>query len=359
MRLLFDVLAATERSGGMRLHAREILDAWVQEFPRDELTVLSGRWGAEHLGDQARVQVWPSERIIGRAVGQLVIAPAIATIHRSEAIVSLSPIVSPFRGSRIGVCFQHDWRHKRNPSEFSRAQHVYRRLWELSASRADLNGCISEKAARETRALVPGARTAVFENGRDHARRWKSRAGEATGESIIVTFGHHNNKRPELVIGAVGLLKKRLPLSIKLVVLGASGEYRRELQQVAGSHGVSDLVDFPGYVDDDTYQEIISSASVVVMASTDEGFGLPVAEAQFLGIPAVVAAGSGMDEIFGDFALVADPEIDSFAESIGAALTSSDAPISEAHLHTWVDTVRATRNAIDIARSSHGRENRA
>lgn len=318
MRIVFDVLGSTERSGGMRLHSTEMIKAWTRLWPADEVTIVGPEWASSEFGSRAHVRVWPNESAVRRSLGQLFGSWRAARKSNADVLISLSPIVSPFYRGKT-VCFQHDWRHKLNPHEFPLVQRLYRRLWEISARHASFNACISRKAVEETSKFIPSAATVLIENGWDHARTWNVPASMEAG-GHLVTFGHHNNKRPELAIEALSQLRDAQGSSTRLVVLGARGEYMKELQTVADDLGVGDAVDFPGFVSDAEYQRIVSTAAAVVMPSTDEGFGLPVAEALFLGIPAIVTDDSGMPEIFGDAVASAAPDAVSLARVINDVL---------------------------------------
>lgn len=349
MKILFDALGSTERSGGMRLHSTELVRAWIEQFPGDDVLVISGAWAKMDLAPfGAKVTAWPNEGAIGRAAGQLIASPLLGAIRGVDAVVSLSPIVSPIVPRSRSVCFQHDWRHKRNPHEFPRFQRVYRWLWEWSAANAGVNICISEKTKQETLRFVPSAQVKVVENGRDHAHRWAATRAPVA-QPTILTFGHHNNKRPELVIEAFALVRSDLPVNTRLVVLGARGAYANDLYQRSATLGVQSLVDFPGFVSSQEYERLVSSASTIVMASSDEGFGLPVAEAQYFGIPAIVTSDSGMTEIFGDYPFSAEPDASSLGVSLVEALNAPEAVTSKgaASMWRWRDAAQSLRSHLE------------
>ncbi len=348
MRILFDALGSTEKSGGMRLHSTQVIESWSSLYPDDEVWIVGPAWVSERFGSLPNVTVveWRNESVVFRATGQILVSALVAAQRRVDYAISLSPLVSPLIARRKAICFQHDWRHKRNPWEFPFSQRLYRKLWELSAGRAKVNVCISSKAARETEEYVPGSRTVVIENGRDHARSWPPFVRK-DGRPRITTFGHHNNKRPELVIEAIGALKEKHGISAELTVLGARGAYAAELRDLACTRNVAENMQFPGFVSEPQYQEIVATSTVVVMASTDEGFGLPVAEAQFLGIPAVVTKDSGMGEIFGSYPFVAEPDGESLADAIAEAMATMESPRDRPHMMTWRDTAGQLRAVLE------------
>jgi glycosyltransferase involved in cell wall biosynthesis len=212
--------------------------------------------------------------------------------------------------------------------------------------------CISTKAESETLAISPRAKTVVIPNGFDDAASWPHK-GTSPIPGQITTFGHHNNKRPELMIKALPLIRAQIEAS--LTVLGAKDEYQKELRQLAFECGVSQHVDFPGFVSHDHYQRIISSSSLIALTSSDEGFGLPVAEAACLGIPALITSDSGMADIFGDYPTVASPDVTSIGEAAVLALlsgTSRGTADGSTLPQTWRESVIALRReAVKISGS--------
>lgn len=281
-----------------------------------------------------------------RAPGQLAITPLVGLLESVDAVISLSPIVSPvWRG--MSVCFMRDWRHIRRPDEFRAGQRLYRLLWKISARFARMTVCISEKAQNETRSAVPKARTICIPNGRDHARRRKRRRFRPVSEVVVVTFGHHNNKRPELVINAMAKLPPKLPRGWHLDILGATGRYRDSLAHLAAVRGVASKVRLPGFVDDTQYEEILSGADCIVLASSDEGFGLPLADAEYLGVPAVVTSDCGVADLFPD-AMQADPSDDSIAQAILACVERGRSDPASKPTWGWSDVVKSLRSHLVV-----------
>ncbi|MCQ1954393.1 glycosyltransferase [Arthrobacter sp. zg-Y238] len=356
MRIVFDISGATEMSGGMRLHATEIVRAWATRYPEDHITVFGTRWAADEFRDlhQVRVLKWSNEGIPLRFFGQIFVAPSVRRLLKADFLVSLSPIVSPLTAKRRGVCFQHDWRHIKNPDEFSKAKKVYRKLWTLSASRALVNACISEKTRDETLTIVPGSRTILVSNGGDHPSRWNT-VMEKEAEDLagsIVTFGHHNNKRPHLVIeGFARFLASNPESKAQLVVLGARGSLQERLESLASGLGITSRVVFPGFVSDTQYQNIVAQAVCIVLASSDEGYGLPMAEADYFGLPAIATSDSGLDSIFNNL-IVAEPTSSGLEIAIKQALTV-DTTSRAKTLPSWQDSASVLRRFLSTVALAH------
>jgi glycosyltransferase involved in cell wall biosynthesis len=103
-------------------------------------------------------------------------------------------------------------------------------------------------------------------------------------------------KRPAVAVDTLAALR-RLGVPASLVVAG-EGPLRPELVERARTAGVSDAVRFVGRVSEADKWRLYDSADVLLFASTLEGFGLVIAEAQSRGVPVIAAAGTATVEAF-------------------------------------------------------------
>ena len=85
-----------------------------------------------------------------------------------------------------------------------------------------------------------------------------------------------------------------------LMIAGVSGNVFRTIHL---SHE-AERVRFLGYVDDETLAGLYANASLFVLPSQDEGFGLPALEAMASGTPVIISDGGALPEVVGDAALI-------------------------------------------------------
>ncbi|UZJ24957.1 glycosyltransferase [Rhodococcus antarcticus] len=86
-----------------------------------------------------------------------------------------------------------------------------------------------------------------------------------------------------------------------------------------------DGVRWVGQADDETVLDLMIGARAVVVPSTYEGFGMPVAESMALGSPVVVLAGTAPAEVGGDAAFCAATGMaDDLAEAILGAVVARE-----------------------------------
>jgi glycosyltransferase involved in cell wall biosynthesis len=187
---------------------------------------------------------------------------------------------------------------------------------------------LANSAGTARRSAALGARgTRVVHLGADVPPAPVARSGRAT----LVTVGHlAARKRHADVISAVALLCDRYP-QLRYVIVG-DGPERERLRELAASLGVADRVEFRGQLPNDEATAVARTASLFVMPSVDEAFGVAYIEAMAGGVPAIgcrdedgpaeiAAAGSGI-------VLVPARDARALADRIDALL--ADAPSLEA-----------------------------
>jgi glycosyltransferase involved in cell wall biosynthesis len=216
-------------------------------------------------------------------------------------------------------------------------QRTYRHLWKISARRAYRLLAISPKTAEETYELVERSPRVVL-SGRDHV----SIETGNTNRSGIVTYAHHTNKRPELAFEAYRMLGEELQSEHALTILGARPAHAKSLLERAAEFNLSSRVSIPGYVTDERYRATISGAAVILLTSRDEGFGIPMVEAEQVGAWGVLTADSGVGALHPN-AIVIEPIAKAIAAALRYALSnprgSADVP-----LRTWSDLVAEIRD---------------
>ena len=213
----------------------------------------------------------------------------------------------------------------------------------------------SEHVQRRVRARFGHANVVMTPNGVDQ-RRFHPAARQ------------YQHAMPSQYILFVGTLEPRKNLN---ALVQAWNELKKSFRDVwliiAGAHGkVFKPITFPedmervrflGYVDDHDLPGLYANASLFVLPSFDEGFGLPALEAMACGAPVLVSNGGALCEVVGDAACVFDlSEPHSLRNTMRECLedTSLRAALSEKGLkragkfswHSTADTIWKTLNEI-------------
>ena len=123
-----------------------------------------------------------------------------------------------------------------------------------------------------------------------------------------------------LYVGAIEERKNLLPLvrafsrldgDHRMVLVGAgSPHYRRRVVDEIGRLKLKGKVSLPGSVPSCDLPALYQKASVFVYPSLFEGFGIPIVEALFSGVPVVTSKGSCFPEAGGEHSIYIDPSKD-------------------------------------------------
>jgi glycosyltransferase involved in cell wall biosynthesis len=150
--------------------------------------------------------------------------------------------------------------------------------------------------------VIPNCYGAQFRRGGD--------GPPVGGKPRILQVGTRPHKNLDRVIEALAGLECRL------VVVGPISEAQRARLDAL-------RIEFESHVDiaADELVALYNAADVVCFASTHEGFGLPIIEAQAVGVPVVTSALKPMCDVAGDSARLVDPhDVESIREGIADVL---------------------------------------
>jgi glycosyltransferase involved in cell wall biosynthesis len=135
--------------------------------------------------------------------------------------------------------------------------------------------------------------------------------GEGRHIVYIGGFGPHKNlSRLVEVFARLAGLPEMADISLILV-----GEYQKEvfhsayaqLRQQIETLGIESRTIFPGYLPDPVLVSLLNRASVLVLPSLLEGYGLPAVEAAACGCPVVATKASPLPELLGAGGIFFDP----------------------------------------------------
>lgn len=129
-----------------------------------------------------------------------------------------------------------------------------------------------------------------------------------------------------VLLRAIATVRSEFP-ALQLIVIGKlkdNGDTQKELQAL----NLQGIVKFKSGISNDELVEQYAQASIAVVPSLYEGFGLPAAEAMACGVPLICSDGGALPEVVGDAArLVRAGEPDDLAQALAELLTNT--PIRE------------------------------
>ncbi len=109
------------------------------------------------------------------------------------------------------------------------------------------------------------------------------------------------------IIEAYETAFNHLPLPYHLIIAGARGWKNKEIFERIGNSPLKQKISFVDYIKNEDKPELYHRASIFVYPSFYEGFGFPVLEAMYSGLPVITSNRSSMPEITTDAAWLIDP----------------------------------------------------
>ena len=321
VRVCLDVSAAVHRRAGLGRYAHELIAALVDQGAHEYVSFYHQRGEAHlvppidrlpRLTTSLDVRAWRLRTALAyfAGAGMDAMFPGVDVFHATEHLLP--------RLRRVRSVFTlHDLIFQFDPGSHKPLNIAFlKTMMPRFLRAADAIIAVSECSQRDAVRIydVPPDKIRVIYEGVDP--RFKPISNL---DSLAAVRRKYN--LPDRFILHVGTIepRKNLPtvfealsaLSVdgcSLVVAGKKGWLVKPIFARVNELGLQDRVHFTGYVPDEDLPALLSAASVLVMPSRYEGFGLPVLEALACGTPVIVSNTSSLPEVGGDAALYAPPD---------------------------------------------------
>jgi glycosyltransferase involved in cell wall biosynthesis len=255
------------------------------------------------------------------------------------ALIHFQHVLPPLDRTRAVVTV-HDLSFERDASAMGRFDRLmFRTLVPRSVRRAVRVLTVSERTKRDLVELyrVEPEKVVVTPNGVDPAFSPGTDGG--SGGYLLYVGAIQARKDPLAAADAAAAA------GLRLVVVGPEKE--PALAAELRSRGA----ELRGYLDTAELAEVYRRASVLILPSRYEGFGLPVLEAMASGTPVVASGDAALREVAGDAALYASRN--ELGAAVRQALTErerlSAAGLERARAFSWAETARVT---LDVYREA-------
>ena len=329
LRIGVNLVHAVPGAGGTLTYAGELLASLFAVEPETEITAFVTPRAPDELvgrsyGGALRWQRVPSGRRGGRPLSsalslmsQWAVEPLLAGRRRldvlhgmANAIAPLSPVAS------VATILDLIWLHQ--PQTMALADRLPMQLVTRASARyADRLIAISEAGRddlvarlgidqRRIDVTLLGVRPAPSRpvTPPSELRRRLHLGG---GRIVLCVAQKRVHKNLDALVRAIGLLAAT---DAVLVLPGEPTPYEERLRALACERGVADRVRFLDWLESADLEGLYAAASCFVLASTMEGFGLPIVEAMAHGVPVACSNVSSLPEVAGGAALLFDPADD-------------------------------------------------
>lgn len=238
--------------------------------------------------------------------------PVVATIHH--------PIQ---RDRDIALAHAPNWKHRlliRRWHSFLRMQtRVVRRLQHIitvsEASRTDIAAAFG----------IDPERIDVIHNGID-CEQFRPLAGQRRDDDLLMTVASADQPLKGLgyLLEALHALRSSGHPTLRLLVIGRPREGGSTLRQLR-ELGLEGQVEFRHGLSREELVTCYAQATLAIVPSLYEGFGLPAGEAMACGVPVVSTTGGALKEVVGDAgALVPPGDAGALAQTIAALLADPE-----------------------------------
>ncbi len=156
----------------------------------------------------------------------------------------------------------------------------------------------------------------VVHNGINNEYFYPVQNGARPDNSIIVTNSADIPlKGLNYLLKAVAETRKKQ--SVKLTVIGEPKK-NGIIEKLVAKLKIGDIVNFTGRIANEDFADYYAKATIAVVPSLYEGFGIPAVEAMACGVPLITTSGGALPEVVGDAGIIVEP---ADASALAGAIT--------------------------------------
>jgi glycosyltransferase involved in cell wall biosynthesis len=240
-------------------------------------------------------------------------------LHRPDKMLVPGHIVPPIH-PKDTVVVVHGLEYEVTPEAYSRYERMsMRRGIKNSCKWAKNIICVSNNTKRDLMRLydVPKEKIRVVYEGVNSAVNDDiqssinilNKYGIQKQQYLIFIGRLEERKNISNIIKAYEIARKQFGLTQKLLLVGKAGHGWKNIRNEILEHPFADDIIVTGFVLNEEKWALFRNASVFVFPTNYEGFGLPILEAQQLGVPVITSNNSSLKEIGRDSVLLVNPKM--------------------------------------------------
>jgi glycosyltransferase involved in cell wall biosynthesis len=362
VRILMDYRPALRQRTGVGEYVHGLAAALAARLPPDDsLTLFSSSW-KDRLPDgvvpgtsqvDARIPV----RLLNFAWHRLEWPPVELLAGQVDVVHALHPLLIPARKAAKLVTI-HDLYFLDHPEHTTaEIRRDYSALAADHARRADgivVNSRYTGRLVAERFGIDPERVTVSYPGNPG----WPRRPDPTLPGPILFLGTAEPRKNLRRLVEAYAAVLDGQDHTPDLVIAGAAqGSPTALLAGAPLPARVLDHTRLTGYVSDDERQRLYREASMLVLPSLDEGFGIPALEAMTMGVPVVASNRGALPEVVGDAGILVDPEdVAALAAAIERVLGDAslrrrmgDTGVARARQFTWASSAAKLHEAYRAA----------
>jgi glycosyltransferase involved in cell wall biosynthesis len=321
VRILLDYRPALRQRTGVGQYVHELAQALVPALnEEDSLVLFSSSWKDRVSADAVPGATVVDARIpvsaLNLAWHRLEWPPVDWLSGPVDVAHSAHPLLMPARRA-LRVVTIHDLDFLDHPERTdAEIRRDYPALTASHASRADLVVVVSEHTARqvESRLGIPRGRMALCRPGAPPPVF--NPFVQAAGPILFIGTIEPRKNLPMLSRAYEQVARRRHDIP-PLLIVGKQGDQSAGILAQLRTDAPAGRIEYRGYLPDLELQRLYAEASMLVLASLEEGFGMTLVEAMQAGVPVIASARGALPEVVGEAGILVDP---TSAADIAAAI---------------------------------------
>ena len=303
---------------------------------------------------------------LARVVYEQLFLPGIAAKHAVDILHSPG-YVSPIAGKFAKVVTIHDMQYMYYPAYFNKAKLAYwKYLLPKSAKKSDVILTVSENSKADIIDFLKIPSNKVFVTY-EAAKLVSNSTEDDVIPDITKKFGIYDDyilsvasllphKNLNKLIDSFVLLEDKI--AHQLVFVGLKRSALNEIKKTAENKLKNpNRIAILGYIPDQDLSAVYKRASLFVLPSLFEGFGIPLLEAMSFGCPVAASNKTSIPEVVGDSAILFDPNSsEQIAEKISDILFDNtlrerliDKGLQRSKMFSWEKMAEDTIQAYSAA----------
>lgn len=321
MKIGFDAKRAFLNHTGLGNYSRSVITSLAHYFPENEYflytpkSVQDARTAALALGSNLLIRQ-PAIPLFKSLWRSRLVVPQLRK-DRLDLYHGLShEIPAGLQKTNIrSVVTMHDLIFLRYPQYYKLADRkIYEAKFRYACSHADKIVAISEQTKRDIHSYfnVPEDKIeviyqscdALFTHQQPAETLKKVKEKYRLPDQYLLSVGTVEERKNLLLIVQALVL---LPATVKLVVVGKGKAYLEKVKTFIAAQNLEDRVLFLENIPFTELPAIYQLAGIFIYPSEFEGFGIPILEALYSGIPVIAATGSCLEEAGGPDSIYIHP----------------------------------------------------
>jgi glycosyltransferase involved in cell wall biosynthesis len=322
MKIAFDAKRALNNSTGLGNHARILLNALLRDFPENEYLLFSPKAKDEWVQQlNGKFKTFFPETGIEKTLHPLWRSLTINQQLEKEDVDVYHGLSNeiPLRNGKSSyrsVVTIHDLIFLKHIEQYPFAdRQIYKLKTKYAAKHSDKIIAVSNETKNDLMEFykVPEEKIVVIHPSVDPLFQTANslqddqiRSRYSLPNKFILNIGSFfPRKNQRTLIEAFDLIKGKVEED--LVLVGKDGNLKQEIEELIEKKKLADRVKILSNVANNDLPSVYRTASVFVFPSLYEGFGAPVLEALFSGVPVITTKGGAMQEAGGNDSLYANP----------------------------------------------------